>query len=58
MDNLKPEKKMINWNATPEEVRLIEALKQALGRSTTSDLLRHLGREEAKKICPELFSCE
>lgn len=53
MNNEKPEKKMIAWNATVEEIELVEELKRVLKRPSTSDLLRYLVSQEAEKILPK-----
>ena len=50
MNNGKPEKKMIAWNATVEEIELVEELKRVLKRPSTSDLLRYLVKQEAEKF--------
>ena len=42
----------VAWHVTPLEMRQITALKAALKRNTTSDLLRFLVRQEAERILP------
>lgn len=45
-------KKMIGWGATVSELRQIDALKTALKRNTTADLMRYLVMQEAERILP------
>ena len=45
-------KKAVAWNVTPWEMRQITALKAALKRNTTSDLMRYLVAQEAERILP------